>query len=366
MRQALAQMGVRDPASHILVSTAPPTGAVAGLSTILVKSSPFTSAQVDRYVNGIPAVPGSVLRYAPGRAVAPTPVSRVINASPAQLRHFYASYPYSVGPVTDNQPFFWHFVSYSKVITNFFRPLGRVGVFDQEYSVGERVLLLLLGVAVLFAAVFLLLPFFAIRETWVRLPRKRRSALYFGAIGFGFIFFEIPLIQRLVLFLGYPTYSLTVTLASLLIFVGVGALLSRRWRERIRRAPWLLFAAIAALTAYYLFGLPPTTDVLLHLPFAARVPIAFGILAPLGVCLGMFMPLGLGAVASLSPYSREYVAWSWAVNGFASVAGSVLATILAMTYGFGVVMIVALIMYAFALASLRGLLHPSEAASTGS
>ena len=36
------------------------------------------------------------------------------------------------------------------------------------------------------------------------------------------------MIQRLVLYLGYPTYSLTVTLASLLVFTGLGALLSQR------------------------------------------------------------------------------------------------------------------------------------------
>ena len=56
------------------------------------------------------------------------------------------------------------------------------------------------------------------------LPAKPMSALYFAALGLGFIFFEITMIQRLVLYLGYPTYSLTVTLASLLVFTGLGAL----------------------------------------------------------------------------------------------------------------------------------------------
>ena len=44
--------------------------------------------------------------------------------------------------------------------------------------------------------------------------------MYFGALGLGFMFFEITMIQRLVRFLGYPTYSLTVTLASILVFSG--------------------------------------------------------------------------------------------------------------------------------------------------
>jgi MFS family permease len=70
----------------------------------------------------------------------------------------------------------------------------------------------------------------------------------------------------------------------------------------------------------------------------------------------MFMPLGLGAVAALTEHKREYVAWSWAINGFATVIGSVLSTILAMTFGFEVVLGLALAIYIVALVSLPGLL----------
>ena len=197
-------------------------------------------------------------------------------------------------PISDDGPFFWHFNTFDDVIGSFTDPIDRN---DFEDSVGERVLLLLLAVAVLFATVFLLLPFVAIRSTWVMLPRKVHSALYFAALGLGFIFFEVTLIQRLTLFLGYPTYSLTVTLMSILIFTGVGALLSERWKDEPRRVlPWLV-GAIVALTVFYECGLPPLTDALLGLPLAVRVPVAFVVLAPLGLCLGTFMPLGLGAVA---------------------------------------------------------------------
>jgi hypothetical protein len=75
------------------------------------------------------------------------------------------------------------------------------------------------------------------------------------------------------------------------------------------------------------------------------------------------MPLGIGAVASLTEHSREYVAWGWAVNGFASVIGAVLSTILAMTFGFGVVLVLALFLYLAALATLTTLLPASGAPS---
>jgi hypothetical protein len=355
-RKALAQLGVHDPSRHIMVATSPTAYSVFGagqIATILVKRSPFTPAEVDRFVAKLAQIPGSALRYAPDHPTLVSPVRTVASSDPAGLDRFYRSYPYNVGAISDDGPFFWHFRTYSNVVRNINHSLSDR---DREDTVGERVLLLLLAIATVLAALLLLLPFVAIRKDWRELRHKRRSAVYFAALGFGFIFFEVTLIQRLTLFLGYPTYSLTITLMSLLIFVGVGAFLSGRLQGDPRPAlPWLA-VAIAALTAFYLYGLPRLTDAALGLPLSARVPIAFAVLAPLGICLGFFMPLGLGTVAGLSTHPREYVAWGWAVNGFASVVGAVLATILAMTYGFHTVLVVALFIYLVALLSLRGLL----------
>ena len=358
-RHALGDLGVRDPASHILVATSPVEGGGASLSTILVKRGPFTTAEVDRFLAALGAMPGGTLRYAPGHPVRGESVSAIATLPGSRLDRWYDSYPYDVRPITDDSPFFWHFTPFRDVLADFGKPIDRS---DFEVDVGERVLLLLLVIATLFAAVFLLLPFVRIRSIWSGLPRKRRSALYFTALGLGFMFFEITLIQRLVLFLGYPTYSLTVTLAAILLSTGVGALLSSRYQLRASRAAWVLLGALAVLDAFYLFGLTPLTDALLGLPFAARVVVAFTVLAPLGVCLGAFMPLGLGAVAGITRHPREYVAWGWAVNGFASVIGAVLTTILAMALGFGVVLVLALVVYGVAVLALRGLLRAAPAA----
>jgi MFS family permease len=353
-RHALEELGVDDPSQHILVATSPTEVGGGTLSTILVKAEPFTTAEVERFVAGLAAVPGAEVQYAPGLPEQDNPVTKVATLSGGELDSFYDSYRYNVRPITDDAPFFWHFSDFGDVLTNFSDPIDPS---DPEIFVGERVLVLLLGVATLFAAVFLLLPFVAIRSTWAALPRKPTSALYFACLGFGFIFIEIVLIQRLVLFLGYPTYSLTVTLSSILIFTGVGALLSGRYEHRADRVVPVLAVAIVGLTIFYLFGLAPLTDALLSWPVLARAAVAFAVLAPLGICLGTFMPLGLGAVARLTPFSSEYVAWGWAVNGFASVIGAVLTTILAMSFGFRVVLLVALGLYLVALAVLRGLLR---------
>ncbi|HKA93195.1 MAG TPA: hypothetical protein VKE97_05280, partial [Acidimicrobiia bacterium] len=150
-------------------------------------------------------------------------------------------------------------------------------------------------------------------------------------------------------------YSLTVTLASILIFTGVGAFLSSRTAHRPGRVTPVLLGALVVLTLFYQFALPPLTDAFLAWPLGGRILLAFVVLAPLGVCLGYFMPLGLTAVAGLTKYPREYVAWGWAVNGFASVVGAVLTTILAMTFGFRTVLFLAIVAYAIAVLALRGL-----------
>ncbi len=367
VRQALSQLGNRDPGSHILVGTStsvlPGVALPSTVSTILVKATPFTQSEVNGFVAGLSRIPGSALRYAPASAYIPGPVTDAITTPNPHT--FDASYPYDVRAISDNRPFFWHFASFGKVISNYTSSITGV---DPEDQVGERVLLLLLGLAIVLAGAFLLVPFVAIRNRWTGLPRKGRSAIFFSAIGLGFFFFEITLIQRLVLFLGYPTYSLTVTLASLLIFTGIGAFLTGQKDASTARLSVLL-AVIVGLSLFYLFGLPPLTSALQSWPLAGRVLVAFLVVAPLGLCLGRFMPLGLSVVGNLTEFRREYVAWGWAVNGFASVIGSVLATILAMTYGFGIVLALALAMYLVAVFALRGLVRspkgPSNAEPAG-
>ncbi len=359
-REALAARGIDDPTDHIMVATTPAVGFGTQLSTILVKEEPFTPEEIEAFTTGLEPIEGSTLRYAPGQPVEGEPVSDLITAEGSEVDTFFAQYPFEVHAITDDGPFFWHFTPFKEVAGDF---TTSVVADDLEVAIGERVLILLLIVATGFAAVFLLLPFVAIRDIFVALPQKGRSATYFAALGFGFIFFEVTLIQKLTLFLGYPTYSLTVTLASILLFTGVGALLSGRYKDRPHAVIPILLGAIIALTLFYAFGLPLVTDALLTTPLFVRIATAFLVLAPLGICLGTFMPLGLGAVAAKTDHPSEYVAWGWAVNGFASVVGSVLTTMLAMTFGFDVVLFVALGVYCIALLALRGIVGPDRGAA---
>ena len=139
--------------------------------------------------------------------------------------------------------------------------------------------------------------------------------LFFAAIGLGFLLLEIALIQRFVLFLGFPTYALSVVLFSLLAFTGIGSLLSTRLGDA-RRTLIAALAFACILIAAAAFGLQPLLRALVEWPFAARVALSVVLLAPAGLALGMAMPIGLTRLAGLHPGA---VPWGWAVNGIASV-----------------------------------------------
>ena len=200
------------------------------------------------------------------------------------------------------------------------------------------------------AATFLLAPLIFLRDVWRQIQWKGSAGIYFMALGLGFMFIEVCLIQQLTLFLGYPTYSLTVTLFSLLLSTGLGSLLSERFRTRRNQAFGILAISLIVLVTFYQFALSPIIETAVAAPLALRVLISVLMLAPLGLCLGMFMPLGLGTISALGDHGEEYVAWCWAVNGFFSVVASVLATILSMTIGFQAVMLVGLAIYLIGIA----------------
>src|SRR5262249_19936806 len=179
--------------------------------------------------------------------------------------------------------------------------------------------------------------------------------VYFAALGLGFMLIEVSLIQRLTLFLGYPTHSLTVTLFALLVSTGIGSLLTDRIAARWKRVLPAYVAGLVLLVGFYEVSLSAIVSHGIGWPFALRVVTTAVLLAPLGLCLGAFMPIGLRAIADVTVHREEYVAWAWATNGFFSVVSSVLATVLSMTMGFRWVTVCGAAAYLVGVAALWAL-----------
>src|SRR5206468_4481241 len=114
-------------------------------------------------------------------------------------------------------------------------------------NLGVAVLGMLLIISVLAVLAFLVLPLL-LQD---RAKHHEAGALmYFIAVGLGYILVEISLIQRFVLFLGHPTYALTVVVFLMLLSSGIGSLASRRWCADVHRLSFLPCSLSYALLCY--------------------------------------------------------------------------------------------------------------------
>jgi len=303
-------------------------------------------------VHAVTATSDSRVEFDGGTIGRDRPFGAALTVPDGELAAWHAVQPFDRRPITDDAPFFWHFVRFRDAL----RPMHA----HVEEGVGERVLLVFLGVAALLAAVFLLAPLVMLRRVWREIPYKANAFVYFAALGLGFMLIEVSLIQRLTLFLGYPTHSLTVTLFALLLSTALGSLASERAVATRNRSLAVVGIALMVIVVAHLVGLGPLMRLAAGASFPLRIVVAILAVAPLGICMGFFMPLGLRTVAALSPHATEYVAWAWAVNGFFTVVATVTATMLAMSFGFQTAMMIALALYAIAITALRRIPAPAS------
>jgi len=261
---------------------------------------------------------------------------------------FERRYLYDVTPTRDDRPFFFD--------------MGRIGVLGQFGSGGYlydspiAILLVTLGLLALLTAMAMGLPLaFVPRSARPPLP----TLVMFACLGLGYLFLEIALLQRISLFLGFPTYALSVVLFTLLVFSGVGAFVSARLAEHKHGLGMALGAAMA-LTAASSLGLPPILSTLIGAPFPVRALVAVLLIAPLGVCLGAAMPLALHRLALVEP---DHVPYAWGANGVASVLASVVGTFIAVKAGITALCLAASAAYAVALVAGSHVRHSARSAS---
>ena len=240
---------------------------------------------------------------------------------------WYQSRPFDVRPPRDDWPFFGHLFKWRQVpdvlamAGHVWQPFGGAGYF---------VLLALLALAVISAAVLILLPLI-VRQRSAREQGMPVGAplIYFALLGLGYLFIEIPLLQRFILFLGHPAYAMATVLFALLLFSGLGSLVSRCLPLR------LALLLLPALAGGYALGLPALFKATMVASLGIRLGVAVVALAPLGLLMGMPFPKGLVLLEQRSP---ALVAWAWGVNGAVSVVASILAALLALSWGFSPVL----------------------------
>jgi hypothetical protein len=361
--QALHTLGVGNPTRNFIVVSEGDLDEDGIPVVVLAKKSAFTLAEEAAVQSHLNSNPDLVALYLPSNP-GDNPFSALIASNDPYA--FAKQYPYNVAPVSDNAPFFFFTVKLGQMLHQEGLQQGLQQGMDWKVNLGVAVLGMVLIISVVAVLAFLIVPL-AVRGGGAQQHAVR--LLYFIAVGLGYILVEIAFIQRFVLFLGHPTYALTVVVFLLLLASGAGSLASRRWLGETRSA-WLPLLLVAAVLLLYVFMLPGLLNALVGLPFLSKLLVSAVLLAPLGFAMGMPFPTGLRALASFpvpefpaaqkNQGGENAVEWAWAMNAASSVLGSVLAMVIAIQYGLNVTLACGAAAYLLAFA-LTGTLRTRRA-----
>lgn len=323
--EALRRFGISNPRDHILIgrmSFPNPIGVISGVGTILVSPSPFSKEDVEHFelVNR---------EYDFDTVLSPNivldPVFQELAETP-DLAAYTNAFQLDISAPTDDHPFFFQMLRFR----DFFRLdlTERAGV-----SANLKAVFILGSLLVIVTVLTFLCIIVPLLLSIGKHALKGASPIltFFASIGFGFMLIEIALMQRLVVFLGHPVYSLAVVLFSLLLAGGIGSFTTNGLGLEIQRRSLLLRFSL-------LLGVIIGTGLLapfLFQEFAAssnpvRIFMSVIFLFPIGICLGMAFPCGMkvasGKVPGLTP-------WCWGINGATSVCASVLAVAISLSAG---------------------------------
>lgn len=327
---ALLDRGIAEPRRHVVMLSR------LHVATLMVSPSPFTDE--DRAtVEQLAADEGFDLLITPWAAGKLDRLERIAaSRSFADLDAAVADPDLDYSPPTDERPYFFNLLKLSGINERLSRESIAWG------NLGATVTLAALCViAAILVLAIILWPL--VRAGRPAMPGGTFGAAlaYFAIIGCGFMFVQIPFLQRFSVLLGHPTYTFAIVLASMIFFAGAGSVLSEKI-PATRRAMWLPIAIAAVIAGLHAaFGSVVGGAAGYSLMGRSLVVLAFT--APLSLLLGCAFPIGMRLVGRLSPSAT---AWMWGVNGACGVMASTIAVAVSMWVGIGANLWIAAALYA--------------------
>jgi len=273
---------------------------------------------------------------------------------------FAGSYPFKIDLVFDDKPFFFEYYK------------GRVSDLREEGWTAEQkasasalynfrgphhyVLYLLLGFTTLFSALGMGIPLVVFEREGAQIPRGWSLVAFVSSLGVGFMFVEIGCMQWLNLYLGHPMYSLMVVLAALLLYAGLGSLAAGRLTLALMPKLRVGMLGTAVLIPAWLVAMKYVMPLTERWSLSGRIAVVLASLLPLGLCMGIPFATGMRYLAGRH---ARFIPWAWGINGLTSVAGSILAVVLAMRIGFTAVVLLGAVVYVAGYVAFLRHLSPS-------
>jgi hypothetical protein len=318
---ALERLKVKDPSKHLMIlASQEQLQSLRHLhwAQTIVKRSPFTRSEVETLTSWTESLGFEVIYdpYTPRKGELET----LIRALPGERTQFIAHYRLDIRPATDDRPFFFQFLRWRDVLLD----------WSSKGRLAQLILLVSLLQVAFLSGFFILYPLYRRGVEASKSGGRAGIFIYFASLGLGFITVEIALLQKFMIFLGGPAYSMAITLFTILLSSGIGSFLSRNFSER----PFKLLAAVIPvmaimILAYALF-LDDIIARLMNLSHFMRGLATVLIIAPLGLLMGMPFPAGLRYV---DRFRTELNPWAWGINAFATVVGSGTCILISSSFG---------------------------------
>ncbi len=324
--QGLVEFGVENPRAHIAILVRSyrlrDFANDAGVATILVARDPFSAADLDTLEQHA-ADMGFEVALSPRHANDPAFEKIASGQEPTEVT---AKYPVDVSATTDDKPYFFNILRIREALgwEPFEQPFASANVR------GIRVLSILLVTVTVLTFLCIVAPLLAKGRRDLQFAAVP-YLLLFGSIGCGFMLVEVAQMQRLILFLGHPTYAFIVVLSVLLVTGGIGSQSTASLTRSLdRRRMGLRIALLLAVLVLAGAGTVPLLRVTASASTPLRIGIATLLLAPMGFFMGMPFPLGMSLAGERLP---NLTPWLWGANGATSVFASVLAMAISLDSG---------------------------------
>lgn len=253
----------------------------------------------------------------------------------------YHDYDFHLRPATDDKPYFSQFIRW-KSLPHLKDVFGSQSVSFLE--AGWFISIITFIQLFLLAVLLVIFPLFKIG--W-REKQKGKVLLYFSGLGIGYIFIEIVFIQHFILFFGNPVYAAALVISAMLFCSGLGSYYASLAERSMLFAKKIMLAILLCLMLYTFF-LPTLLQQIIGAASWLRFISSIIIIGIPAFFMGMPFPLGL---KSISLQHEKTIPWAWAINGCMSVIGGALASLLAVEFGFTVVMLLAVFAYGISLLS---------------
>ena len=339
---ALADLGEHEPWRHVLVGRSGGKSELHGwgaLDTVIFSRTPLSDADVARARQAFADAHMEAI-YLPGDPPNNEFGKLLLAKDPLAWER---NYRFDITPVSDNRPFFFYTVQ-PRDVADFILQTNSKSA-DLKVNVAVPKLFDAMFVSIVAVGIILVLPPLVLGTKLPHDSSVRGFLLYFLAIGMGYILIEVAMIQKFVLFLGHPTYALTVVIFSMLVSSGLGSYTSRRLIGDNPAHLQKALAAVAILVAILALIVQPVLSAGVGLPFFIKVAATVLMLAPAGFAMGLPFPTGL---RMLERTHAPAVRWAWSLNAAASVLGSVGALVLALYLGIVETLLIGGALYLFA------------------